>query len=124
MDDYTIIYEIIYSNKYDRNIIDIKFLHGDNVFFNFKPLYSIFYSIFVQNYNSDYYYCQLSQNCEFEIENINNYRVLNIILTNFADYESKQTFRTSFSVVINDVFHLFLEKLKSNHGKVIKNSKW
>ena len=124
MDNYDIEYDIIYCNKYDKNIIDIKILYNENIIFNFKTFYSRFYSLFIQNYNSNYYYCQLSQNCEFEIEDADNFRILNIILTNYMDDECKRTSKTTFSIIINDVFHHFLDELKSIHSVVIKNSKW
>jgi hypothetical protein len=124
MDNYNIEYDIVYCNKYEKNIIDIKFLYNENIIFNFKSFYSRFYSIFVQNYNFNYRYYQLSQNCDFEIEYVNNIRILNIILTNYIDDECKRTTKTTFSVIINNTFHHFLDELKSNHYNVVKNSKW
>ena len=125
MNIYTIDYNIEFRERYQKNIIDIKILHGDKIFFNFRTFYARFYSIFVQNYNSDYYYCQLSPNCEFEIEDSTiDQRILNIILTNNIDDESAQMTKTTFSIAINEEFNNFLSKLKLNHSKVVKHSKW
>lgn len=124
MDNYTIDYDIIYCSKYEKNIIDIKFLYNENIIFNFRTLYSRFYSIFVQNYDSNYYYCQLSENVEFEIDDAPNIRILNIILTNYIDEECKRTAKTSFSFCINNEFNNFLNNLKTKHSIVVKTSKW
>lgn len=124
MDNYNIQYEIIYREKYFQNLIDIKFIYDDHVIFNFKTMYARFYELFAQNYDSNYYYCQLSQNCELEIENKPHGKIINFILMNQINDEVKHTNKIIFSIKINKIFHLFLEKLKSNHCKVIRNSKW
>jgi L-cystine uptake protein TcyP (sodium:dicarboxylate symporter family) len=67
----------------------------------------------------------LSPNCEFEIEDSTiDQRILNIILTNNIDDETAQMTKTTFSIVINEEFNNFLSKLKLNHSKVVKHSKW
>jgi hypothetical protein len=124
MDNYTIEYEILYRKKYSQNLINMKFIHVNREIFNFETIYARFYELFVQNYNSYYYYCQLSPNCELEIEDISDGKIINFIMINTIDNEIKNTNRIIFSVKINETFHLFLEKLKYNHCKVIRNSKW
>lgn len=126
MDNYNIEYEVIYREKYCQNLMNIKFIYNDHIIFNFQTIYSKFYEIFVQNYNynSNYYYYQLSENCELEIEDTTNGKIINFILMNNVYDEVRHTYRINFSVRINEIFHSFLEKLKYNHCKVIKNSKW
>jgi hypothetical protein len=124
MDNFSIKYKIMYREKYFQNLINIKFIYNNYLIFNFETLYSRFYELFVQNYNSNYYYCQLSKNCELEIEDTPNGKILNFILMNEIDDEIKNVNRMNFSIKMNETFYLFLERLKDNHCKVIKNSKW
>ena len=123
MDNYTIDYDITYLEKYFQNLINIKFIYNNHVIFNFETSYSKFYELFAQNYNSNYYYCQLSTNCELEIEDIDDEKIINFILMNKMDDINRHKNRINFAIKINETFHLFLEKLKYNHCKVIKNSK-
>jgi hypothetical protein len=124
MDNYNIEYEIMYREKYCQNIINIKFIFNNYIIFNFETMYARFYEVFAQNYNSNYYYCQLSKNCELEIEDTSNGKIINFILMNHIDDGVRHTDRINFAVKMNEIFHLFLEKLKYNHCKVIRNSKW
>jgi|688.fasta_scaffold194358_3 hypothetical protein len=124
MDGYNIDYEILYRGNYSQNTIEIKFLFNENIIFTFKTLYSRFYEIFAQNYNTNFYYCQLSFYCELEIDDVDNSRILNIVLSNKVDDGIKHTNRICFSIKINETFHIFLDNLKYNHCKVVKNSKW
>lgn len=124
MDNFSIKYKIMYREKYFQNLINIKFIYNNYLIFNFETSYSRFYELFVQNYNSNYYYCQLSKNCELEIEDVPNGKILNFILMNEIDDEIKNVNRTNFAIKMNETFYLFLERLKDNHCKVIKNSKW
>lgn len=124
MENYTIDYEIIYRRNYRQNLINIKFIYNEHLAFNFQTLYYRFYEIFAQNYNHNYYYCQLSQNCELEFQDIDEGRIINFILSSYAtdDFEYKN--KINFYAKLNDNFYIFLDKLKNNHCKVIKNSKW
>lgn len=127
MEHYTINYEIIYRGKYNRNLINVKFIQNRYIIFNFETLYSRFYEMFVQNYNSDYYYCQLSQNFEIELENIDEDKIINFILstnTNDVNDDFNCKNKINFYAKLNEEFHHFLDTLKINHCKVIKNSKW
>jgi hypothetical protein len=124
MDNYTIEYDITYFEKYSQNLINIKFIYNNQIFFNFETSYSKFYELFAQNYNSTYYYCQLSQNCELEIEDVPDGKNINFILMNKIDHENRHKNRMNFTIKINETFNTFLEKLKYNHCKVIKKSKW
>jgi hypothetical protein len=128
MDNYTIEYEVIYREKYCQNLMNIKFIYNDHIIFNFQTIYSKFYEIFAQNYNYNhnynYYYYQLSENCELEIENVTDGKNINFILINTVNDGIRNTNKMIFSVKINDTFHIFLEKLKYNHSKIIRNSKW
>ncbi len=124
MDNYNIEYDITYLEKYCQNLINIKFIYNNYVIFNFETLYSKFYELFAQNYNSNYYYCQLSQNCELEIEDISDEKIINFIIMNKIDNGVRHKNRMNFAVKINETFYSFLEKLKYNHCKVIRNSKW
>lgn len=124
MDNYRIDYNITYLEKYFQNLININFIYNDHIIFNFETLYSKFYELFAQNYNSNYYYCHLSTNCELEIENTVNGKIINFILMNKIDDGIRHKNRMNFAVKINETFIEFLEKLKYNHCKVIRNSKW
>lgn len=126
MDNYTINYEILYLKKYSQNVINIKIICRNYVVFNFETLYANFYEKFVQNYNSNYYYCELSKYCELEIEDvINCEKIIHFIMTNkINDDEIINTNRSIFSIEMNDTFYSFLETLKQNHSKVVRNSKW
>lgn len=124
MENYIIEYDITYRKKYCQNLINIKFIHSNHIIFNFETMYAKFYEKFVQNYNPNYYYCLLSQNCELEIEDVIDGKKLNFILMNTINDEVIHKNKIIFSIKMNEIFYLFLEKLKYNHCKVIKNSKW
>ena len=124
MENYDIEYEIIYRGKYNQNLINIKFISNGCVIFNFETLYFRFYELFAQNYNSDYYYCQLSRNCELELQDIDGERIINFILLSYTNDEFKFTNKINFYAKINNNFYIFLDRLKNNHCKVIRNSKW
>jgi len=119
MENYTIDYDIIYKTKYNQNLINIKFISNGYVIFNFETLYSNFYELFAQSYNSNYYYCQLSQYCELECQDTDNERIINFILSSNNNIN-----KINFYAKINENFNHFLNRLKNNHCKVIKNSKW
>lgn len=124
MENYTIDYEIIYRCKYNKNLINVKFIQDGYVVFNFETLYSKFYEMFVQNYNSNYYYCQLSSNFEIELEDVDGERIIDFILLNETNDEFKCKNKIVFYAKLNDTFNIFLDTLKENHCKVIRNSKW
>ncbi len=124
MENYSIEYEIIYRGKYNQNLINIKFISNRCIIFNFETLYFRFYELFAQNYNSDYYYCQLSRNCELELQDIDGERIINFILLSYTNDEFKVTNKINFYAKINNNFYIFLDRLKNNHCKVIRNSKW
>jgi hypothetical protein len=124
MDNYNIEYDITYREKYFQNMINVKFIFNNQIIFNFETMYARFYELFVQNYDPNYYYCQLSQNCELEIEDTTNGKIINFILMNYVDDIVRHTNRINFAVRMNETFYSFLEKLKCNHCKIIKKSKW
>ena len=130
MDNYTINYEILYLKKYSQNVINIKIIYQNYIVFTLETLYANFYEKFVQNYNPNYYYCELSKYCELEIEEVINYginygKIIHFIIINkINDDGIINTNRSIFSVKMNDTFYSFLETLKQNHSKVVRNSKW